>query len=68
MLIFSPVKKIGEKKMPVIETRNGRYHTFGGKVPEDIHNLCIKHKLNRSAIAARAISDAALKAEKQAGN
>jgi len=62
------VKKIGEKKMPVIETRKGRFHTFGGKVPEDIHNLCIKHKLNRSAIAARAIAKAALEAEKQAGN
>jgi len=62
------VKKIGEKNMPVIETRKGRYHTFGGKVPEDIHNLCIKHKLNRSAIAARAICEAALKAEEKAGN
>ena len=68
MLIFSPVKKIGEKNMPVIETRKGRFHTFGGKVPEDIHNLCVKHKLNRSAIAARAIAKAALDAEKQAGN
>lgn len=51
--------------MSVIETQNGRFYTFGGKIPEHIQNLCIKHKINRSAIAARAICDAAIKAEEE---
>jgi len=47
----------GEKM--ILESKHGRYVTIGGKVPESVYHTLVEHKVNRSSLIERLLTEEA---------